>query len=71
VFNSNYLNVRSSPVVGNNVVTVIPAGTVVTLLGRNNSSTWAKIQLAIGTVGWSSTTYLDESVPVSSLPVVQ
>lgn len=71
VFNCNYLNVRSSPVVGNNVVTVIPAGTVVSLLGRNSSSTWAKIQLVNGTVGWSSATYLDESVPLSSLPVVQ
>lgn len=71
VWNCNYLNVRSSPVVGNNVVTVIPAGMVVGVLGRNSSSTWTKIQLPNGIIGWSSTNYLDESVPINTLPIVQ
>jgi uncharacterized protein YgiM (DUF1202 family) len=69
VINCTYLNVRSGPGVSNGVITVIPAGTIVTLLGRNSASSWAKVQLVNGTVGWVGGYYLLESVPLSTLPI--
>jgi uncharacterized protein YgiM (DUF1202 family) len=69
VINCLYLNVRSGPGVSNGVVTVIQVGTTVSLLGRNSSSTWARIQLTNGTTGWVNAGYLNPSVSISSLPV--
>jgi uncharacterized protein YraI len=63
------LNVRSGPVVANNVLTSIVRGTTVTLLARNSSSTWFKVQLPNGIIGWSSASYLTTSYNISSLPV--
>jgi uncharacterized protein YgiM (DUF1202 family) len=66
----NYLNVRTGPGATYSVIKAVPAGTIVSLLGRNAPSSWAKVQLADGTVGWMSATYLIESVPLNTLPVV-
>ena len=64
------LNVRSAPdSTANNVITAIQRGTVVTLLGRNSSNTWLQIQLADGTTGWSSATYLTTSYTIANLPI--
>ena len=69
VINAYYLNVRSGPGTGYGVMTTVPGGTVVTLLGRSTGSGWVKVQLVGGTVGWVSANYLSTSVPVSSLPL--
>lgn len=65
-----YLNVRTGPGTTDSIIKAVPSGTVVTLLGRNAASAWAKVQLADGTVGWMSANYLVKSVPMSSLPIV-
>jgi uncharacterized protein YraI len=64
-----YLNLRTGPGITFEVIKALPAGTVVTLLGRNSSSTWLQIRTADGIVGWMSTPFLITSVPVVTLPV--
>lgn len=69
VVNCYYLNVRTGPGTTNPVIRAVPAGTVVTLLGRNSASSWAKVQLNDGTIGWMGTGYLSSSTQISSLPI--
>ncbi|MAT99820.1 MAG: hypothetical protein CL608_21985 [Anaerolineaceae bacterium] len=69
VANAYYVNLRMAPQVGNNVITALPSGTTVQLLGRNAAGTWAKVQLSNLTTGWMSATYLNSSVPIATLPV--
>ncbi|MCA9942070.1 MAG: SH3 domain-containing protein [Ardenticatenaceae bacterium] len=66
------LNVRSGPGISYGSVAVVNQGTVVSLLGRNSNSSWAKIRLANGTEGWvnASSTYITPNVAISSLPVL-
>ncbi len=70
VYNAYHLNVRSGPGTSYNAFMTIPRGTVVTLIGRNSSGSWLKIQLASGTQGWSSASYLQTNYTISSLPVL-
>lgn len=70
VVNAYYLNLRTGPGTGYPVIKAVPAGTLVTLLGRNSSVTWARVQLADGSIGWMSASYLSGTIPISSLPVV-
>lgn len=65
------LNVRSGPGPGYAVITTVDQGTQVVLLGRNASSSWAKIHLPSGTEGWASTFYLASPVSFSTLPVIE
>lgn len=65
-----YLNVRTGPGTAHSVITAVPAGTIVELIGRNSSSTWAKARLQNGIVGWMSAGYLISNTPISALPVV-
>jgi uncharacterized protein YgiM (DUF1202 family) len=60
------LNVRTGASTDNAVITTIPLGTRVVLLGRNYNSMWAQIQLADGTVGWVEAAALDATIPVRS-----
>lgn len=66
------LNVRSGPSLAYSPVAVVNQGAVVSLIGRNANSTWAKIRLANGTEGWvnAASTYITPNVAISSLPVV-
>ncbi len=64
-----FVNVRSGPGVGYSIITSLRSGTTIQLLGRNASGTWAKIQLASGTVGWMNSYYLNSALPISSLAV--
>ena len=66
------LNVRSGPSLAYGPVAVVNQGTVVSLIGRNANSTWAKIRLANGTEGWvnAASTYITPNVAISSLPVL-
>lgn len=61
------LNVRNGASTDNAVITTVPLGTHVVLLGRNYNSTWAQIRLADGTVGWVNADALRATVPVRSL----
>ncbi len=61
------LNVRVGPSTDNAVITTVPLGTRVVLLGRNYNSMWAQVQLSDGTTGWVEASALDATVPVRSL----
>jgi uncharacterized protein YgiM (DUF1202 family) len=64
------LNVRSGPGIAFNRTAVVHQGTTVTLLGRNHSATWVKIQMANGHQGWVNVAYTFPSVAVVNLPIV-
>jgi uncharacterized protein YgiM (DUF1202 family) len=64
------LNVRTGPGVSFPIITKLNQGNVVNLAGfRNGASTWVTVALPNGTVGWSSATYLQTSIPISTLPI--
>ena len=64
------LNVRSGPGISYSAVAVVNQGTVVSLLGRNSTSTWAKIRLSNGTEGWVNASLITPNVAISGLPVL-
>ncbi len=68
VANAQWLNVRSEPAVGDNVIAVVGGGQVVTLIGRNGG--WIKVRLPSGIEGWVGSSYLASNVDFSTLPVV-
>ncbi len=68
VIQAGTLNVRSGPGVAYQVVAVTRWGDVVTLLGRNANSSWAKIRIASGVEGWVNAAYLSTDTAISSLP---
>lgn len=70
VVNTGALNVRSGPGIGYDVVAVVNQGATVTLLGRNSSSTWAKVQLSDGQQGWANASLITPSVEISTLTVI-
>jgi len=53
------LNVRSGPSTLYPVITTVPAGTVLTVLGRNDINTWIAVQLPDGTQGWVTRSLTD------------
>ncbi len=66
---ASVLNVRAGPSPGYPVITTVAKGTVLTLLARDSASSWVKVQLPNGTVGWVTTFYLSSGTPFSTLPV--
>lgn len=70
VVGTGALNVRSGPGIGYSTVTVVYQGYVVSLLGRNGNSTWAKIRTTAGQEGWVNANYISPSVNISSLPLL-
>jgi len=53
------LNVRSGPSTLYPVITTVPLGTALTVLGRDATNTWIAVQLADGTQGWVTRTLTD------------
>lgn len=70
IVNTGQLNFRTGPGAGYPVVERAAQFTKVTLLGRNQAASWAKVRLPSGKEGWGSTFYMEPNVPWSSLPVV-
>ena len=71
VIDTGGLNVRQGPGVEYSVVTVANLGQTVTLLGRNDNSSWAKIRTPSGHEGWVNASYIiPNNVAISSLPVM-
>jgi hypothetical protein len=68
VVNARYLNVRSSPSSGDNVIGVALGGQTVTMLGRNGG--WIKVRLPNNQVGWVGSSYLSSPTPFLTLPVL-
>ena len=67
--NTGAANIRSGPGIGYGIVTVVTQGQYVSLLARNSISSWAKIQLTNGTVGWVNASLLNANVAINTLPV--
>lgn len=67
--NTGAANVRSGPGIGYGIVTVVTQGQYVSLLARNSISSWAKVQLTDGTVGWINASLLDANIAINTLPV--
>lgn len=53
------LNVRSGPSTSYPVITTVVAGTVLTVLGRNDVNTWIAVRLEDGTEGWVTRSLTD------------
>lgn len=62
------LNVRSGPGSSYSVLTTVPQGRLITLIGRTANNAYANV-LADGIEGWVSTYYIRAGSPISSLPV--
>lgn len=63
-----YLNVRTEP--NGTVITAVPGGTQVALLGRDADTYWLKVSLPNGVQGWVASRYIQTTYPVQSLPVL-
>lgn len=61
-------NVRASSNTRSVIITDLPLGTVVSVIGRNSTSTWIRVQLADGQTGWIFARLLDLNVAMSSIP---
>ena len=64
------LNVRSGPGLGYSVLEQVYLGQTITLIGRNDSSTWVKATTSNGQQGWLSAGFIQANVAISSLPVI-
>ena len=65
------LHIRSGPGLSYTSLTTVGQGDVVTLLGRDSASAWAKVRTATGVEGWAGTALLDPSAPFSTLPALE
>ncbi len=71
VVNSVRLNVRQNPGEGATILTSIPQGTPVDVLGRHPSAPWIQVQLQNGTIGWVYQPFVTLSIDLNSVPFVQ
>jgi uncharacterized protein YraI len=62
------LNVRSGPGTDFEVITTVPQGRMITLIGRTADNSWVKI-ISSGVEGWATTLHIAASGPVSVLPI--
>lgn len=63
------LNVRSGPGIGFVATAVVYQGTSFGLIGRNSTTSWIKVQLNDGHVGWVNAAYIQANITLNSLPV--
>ncbi len=63
------LNVRSGPGSSDSIVALLNRNQVVSLVGRNTTSTWLQIRLPDNSQGWVSARYIWSGVPIYTLPV--
>ena len=67
--NTAALNVRTSPGVSYGVTAVVYQDQGVALLGRNADSSWLKVRLNNGTVGWVNAAFIQTATTLNSLPI--
>ena len=71
IIDTGALNVRQGPGINYAVTATVYKGQTVTLLGRNDNSSWAKIRTIGGQEGWVNASYIIPSnVAISSLPIM-
>ncbi len=66
---ASWLNVRSGPGVNNARITVIPNGTVLNLIARNDNASWVQVILPDGRMGWVSAAWINTAYPLMNLGV--
>jgi LysM repeat protein len=66
---SDGLRLRKEPVVGDNVVTRLPALTQLTPVGRTADNSWLQVTLSDGTSGWVMAQYVDISGDLAQVSV--
>lgn len=71
IVNTPRLNVRTGPGSIYPAIATVSGDDVVTLLGRVGNNSWVYVEIFDGTRGWVTTYYLINSVPYSSLPIMQ
>lgn len=64
------LNVRSGPGFDQPVISYLWQGERVALIGRNSRSNWLQIRLPAYSKGWVSAQYIQSSVPLYTLPII-
>ena len=69
VINANHLNVRSGPGMEHDPFTHLSRSEGVTMVARDRTTSWVKVQLADGTTGWVGSGYLLSTYPKISLPI--
>lgn len=70
VVTTGTLNVRSGPGSEFTVLTTVPQGRMVTLIGRTANNSWVQV-VANGVEGWVTTLHIKPSSPVSYLPIAE
>lgn len=71
VIDTGALNVRQGPGINYASTTIAYKGQTVTLLGRNDNSSWAKVRTLSGQEGWVNVSYIiPNNVAISSLPLM-
>lgn len=63
------VNLRAGDSTGHNIITVVPGGASVEVIGRNNDGSWLQVVYR-GATGWIAASFLEGSVP-ADLPVAQ
>ena len=69
VINANHLNVRSGPGMTHNPFAHLSRSEAVTMIARDRTTSWVKVQLADGSTGWVGSGYLLSTYPKISLPI--
>jgi N-acetylmuramoyl-L-alanine amidase len=64
------LNVRSGPGLAYSVISYLPYGQSVGILGRDANSGWIKVQTPAGPMGWIHSDYTQMNTTLSALPVI-
>ena len=67
--NTAALNVRSGPGISYTATAVVYQDQGLALIGRNADSSWVKVRLNDGVVGWVNAAYIDTVTTLNSLPI--
>lgn len=68
ITNASRVNLRQGPGVNFNIVTILSAGQLFTIVGRNADGSWVQIILPGNVQGWVNARYVLPSIPVNTLP---
>jgi hypothetical protein len=69
VINANYLNVRSGPGMEHDPFTHLARRDEVTMVARDRTTSWIKVQLENGDTGWVGSGFLLSTYPKINLPI--
>jgi hypothetical protein len=69
--NVNTLNLRRGDSTGTEIVAKLALGERLSVLGRNASATWYRVQRANGQIGWVSAQYIIPDGDCANAPIVQ